>query len=136
MRKYSICLILALIAVMAFVMSPGGQARSSNPCSACHSSSRFQYLDILEGNPGNVLPSSIAVGETKSVTMVVQNQCSALTYNTLTGVSVTLASQSGHIKVSTPTVSIGTLPVGTKTATWQITGVSAGSDTLLITARE
>ncbi len=134
MRKYSVFVILALIAVLAFVASPGSQARSSNFCSACHSSSRFQYLDILEGNSGNKLPVSITVGETKSVTVVVQNQCNALTYNTLTGVSVTLLSQSGHIKVGTQTVSLGTLPVGTKTATWQITGVSAGSDTLLITA--
>jgi hypothetical protein len=36
--------------------------------------------------------------------------------------------------VNTPTCNIDSLPTGTETATWKITGVSQGSDTLLISA--
>ncbi len=135
LRKYLVCMILALITVLAIVMSPGSQAKSSNPCASCHSASRYQYLDILEGNSGNQIPASIGVGETKTVTVVIQNQIAAQVYNTLVEVSATLSSQNGHFSVGTPTISLGTMNPGTKTATWQITGVSAGSDALIITAR-
>ena len=36
--------------------------------------------------------------------------------------------------MNTPTCNIGSLPIGTATATWKITGVSQGSDILLISA--
>ena len=111
--------VLALIAALAIVMSPGSQAKSSNPCSSCHSASRSQYLDIQEGNSGNQIPVSINVGETKTVTVVIQNQVSTHVYNTLGSVSVTLTSQNGHFSVDTPTISLGTMNPGTKTATWR-----------------
>ena len=135
MRKYLVFVVLAFIAALAIVMSPGSQAKSSNPCSSCHSVSRSQYLDIQEGNSGNQIPVTINVGETKTVTVVIQNQVSTQVYNTLGYVSATLTSQNGHFSVDTPTISLGTMNPGTKTATWKITGVSSGSDTLTITAR-
>ncbi len=129
---------LLVVAAILFVFAaalPFIGARSANPCSQCHSSNRSQYLDILEADSRNMLPTSLGVGETATVTVVIENQCSVDTYSTLTSVTLTLASQSGHIRVAAPAYSVGTLLVGTRTATWQITGVSAGSDTLTVSAR-
>jgi hypothetical protein len=53
----------------------------------------------------------------------------------LSSVAITLSSQNGHISIKNPTYNIGNLPVGTRTATWQITGISDGYDWLVITAQ-
>jgi len=126
-------LVVTLVLVGLYALSSVyTSAVSTNSC-ACHFG-RSQSLDILEGDAGNVVPTSINVGETKTVTVIVENTCTAAAYNTLSSVIITLASQDGRISVADPTFSIGTLSVGTATATWQITGVSPGEDSLLISA--
>ena len=109
-------------------------AQSRNPCSSCHGS-YYQYLDVLEGDGANQIPAAINVGETKNLTVGIQNLSNAGLYTTMSGVSVTLTSQSGHFSVKTSTYNIGNFPVGKRTATWQITGLSAGTDNLVITAQ-
>ncbi|MCW3982489.1 MAG: cytochrome c biogenesis protein [Candidatus Bathyarchaeota archaeon] len=51
----------------------------------------------------------------------------------MSNVAATLSSQNNHFSVSNPTYNIGSLPTGTATASWQITGTSAGTDQLIIT---
>jgi hypothetical protein len=89
---------------------------------------------VLESNAANIIPSSIGVGETKTVSIVVQNTCNTAKFSTLSGVQLILTSQSGRFKVTTPTYNIATMPIGTKIATWQVTGVTEGSDSLIVTA--
>jgi hypothetical protein len=91
-------------------------------------------LDIVEGSSQNVIPSSIQVGQTQTVTVIIENFNNAPRHNLFSSVTVTLASQNSHFSVNTPTCNIDSLPTGTATATWKITGVSQGSDTLLISA--
>jgi hypothetical protein len=133
MRKTSVTvLFVALAVVLMLVFSPGSSGTSTNPCGQCHSGRYVQYLDILEGS--SVVPTQIGVGETKTVTVSIENNVNTATYATLSSVSITLASKNGYVTVGSPTVNIGSLPAGTKTATWQITGVSDGYDSLIITA--
>jgi hypothetical protein len=76
------------------------------------------------------------IGETKTVSVVVENSGNTGRYSMLSGVSVTLTSKNGHFSVDSPsTYSIGDLPLGKETATFQITGISEGFDSLSITAR-
>lgn len=91
-------------------------------------------LDIVESSSQNIIPSSIQVGQTQAVTIVIENINNAPRNNLLSSVTVTLASQNSHFSVNTPTYNVGTLPTGMATATWKITGVSQGSDVLLISA--
>ncbi len=108
---------------------------SSNQCSSCHGSTYNQQLDILEGNSQNILPSTIMVGQTASVAVAIQNINNAPPlYNQFSSVTATLSSQSGHFSVSNPNFNIGKMPTGTSIATWQITGVSQGSDVFLISS--
>jgi hypothetical protein len=134
MKRASYILLFVAVAIaIVIILSPGASGVSSNPCSACHGSYR-QYLDILESNSNNQIPTTITVGETRSVSIQIENDVNTQRYTTLSGVTVTLNSQNGHFSVATPTYNVGNLPSGTKTVTWQITGVSAGSDSLAITA--
>ena len=91
-------------------------------------------LDILEGNAQNIIPTTVQVGQTQTVKVVIENSNNAPVYNQFAGVSLTLRSQNGHFTVSSPTYNVGTFATGTATATWQITGISAGSDALVISA--
>jgi hypothetical protein len=91
-------------------------------------------LDIVEGSSQNVIPSSIEVGQTQTVTIVIENVNNAQRNNIFSSVTATLASQNSHFSVNAPTYNVGTLATGIATATWKITGVSQGSDVLLITA--
>lgn len=125
-------LTVALIICVSVFLSPVF-SQSTNPCGSCHGG-YYQYLDILEGNSGNSLPTTLKVGQTSTVTVVVENRVNTARYTDLSGVSLTLTSQNGHFSVATPTYNVGTLPKGTATATWQITGVSAGADALVIAA--
>ena len=137
MKKASyIILGVTLVVVVVLILSPESLGRSTNPCSrpGCHSSYN-QYLDILEGNSANQIPTAINVSETKSVSVVIENINNAPQYTSLSSVSVTLSSQNGHFSIKNPTYDIGDLPVGKGTATWQITGVSDGYDWLVITAQ-
>jgi len=133
MHKTSyLVLTLTMVIVGSILLSPVLSA-STNPCSSCHGG-YSQYLDILEGNGGNILPTTLTVGQSSTVTVVVENRVNTARYTSLSSVSLTLTSQSGHFTVSAPTDSIGTLAAGTTSATWQITATSAGSDALIITA--
>lgn len=123
-----------MLLILVIVVLPFTWARSPNECSSCHASTRQQYLDVLESNAANIIPSSIGVEETKTVSVVVQNICNAAKFSTLSEVQLILTSQTGRFKVTTPTYNIATLLVGTKIATWQVTGVAEGSDSLIITA--
>lgn len=126
----TVAIVVSLFAVPAFSVS-------SNQCSSssCHPGAPYNMqLDILEGNSQNIIPSSIQVGQTLTVSVVIENINNAPMYNQFSSVYLTLSSQNGHFSVNTPTFNVGTLPTGTATATWQITGVSQGSDALLISA--
>ena len=74
------------------------------------------------------------MSQTQTVTVAISNINNSPKNNVFTSVTATLGSQNGHFSVNTQTINIGTLPTGTVTATWQITGVSEGSDLLLISA--
>jgi hypothetical protein len=133
MRKTSVAvLFVAFAVVLLLVLSPASLGTSTNPCEQCHLGKYVQHLDILEGD--SMVPSQIGVGETENVTVTVENSINAATYAALSGVSVTLASKNGYVSVNSPTVNIGSLPPGTENVTWQVTGVSDGYDSLIITA--
>jgi hypothetical protein len=136
MKKTSIMvLFVTLLVIFSLFLSSFTKSTSTNPCSSCHPGKIYsQYLDILEGDNATQIPSAIEVGETQAVSVVVENSGDPGSYSTLSDGSVTLASKSGHFSVSSPTYNIGDLPLGKETATWQITGVSEGFDSLLITA--
>ena len=137
MSKTLYIVAFALIGIAALTAAQPSSAISTNNCS-CHSGRSLSF-DILEGNTGNTLPTSLDVGQTTTVRVVVRNTPSPSTlttsYVTLSGVSLTLSSQNGHFSVSTPTFSVGPLAPSTATATWTITGVSAGADSLVISGK-
>ena len=91
-------------------------------------------LDIVEGSGQNIIPASLQVGQTQTVTVVIENVNNAPRNNLFSSVTVTLTSQNGHFSVNTPNYNVGNLPTGTAIATWRITGISQGSDVLLISA--
>ena len=123
----------ATIVVSALIMP--ASSKSSNPCAFCHSA-YSEYLDILEGDSRNQLPATLKVGEARNVTVVIENIANIHANAVMSSASLTLRSQNGHFAVRVATYSVpGLLQWGTTaTATWQIIGVSAGSDVLLISA--
>jgi hypothetical protein len=131
-------IIAATIAVAIALLAAPAYSASTNQCSSCHPTplpgNYNQQLDIVEGASQNQIPTNLQVGQTQTVTVAIENINNAAKYNQFTSVSLTLSSQNGHFSVSTPTFNIATLSTGTATATWQITGVSEGSDALLISA--
>jgi hypothetical protein len=130
-HKASFMLLSLTVVVAVFLFLSPAFATSSNPCGACHGTSYSQTLNI---NAGQV-PPALDVGQTATVTAVVTNTVNAALNNVMTGVSVSLSSANGRFSVSTPDVIVGNLPQSSSsTVTWQITGVSAGQDTLLISA--
>lgn len=134
LRPITYLMIIATIGIVASLLVAPALSASSNPCSPCHGTTYNQQLDILETNSQTKIPTTLQVGQTVTVSVAVQNTNNAAKYNQLTSVSLTLSSQNNHFTVSSPTYSVGTLSTGTTTATWQITGTSAGSDSLIITA--
>jgi hypothetical protein len=132
-HKASILLIVAAVIVVASIFLSPVFSQSTSPCSSCHGG-YYQYLDILEGNAANQLPTTIQVGATATVTAVIENNVNTALYTALSSVSLSLTSQNGHFTVNAPTFSVGTLQKGTTIATWQITGVSAGPDAFVISA--
>lgn len=123
---------VTILIVLSSLFAPVASV-SSNACGSCHSP-YYQYLDISEGNGGNQIPSTISVGETKIVSVVVENLVNAPNFNVLSSVSVTLNSKNGHFQVTAPTFNIGYLSRGTETATWEIKGISVGEDSLILSA--
>lgn len=134
MKRASYLVVIVAVAVILSVCLSQTLGKSGNPCISCHSTF-YQYLDILEGDDRNQIPTTVKVGETRNVTVVVQNLCNAFMYTSLSNVSVALQSQNGRFAVENPTFAIGDFPVGEKTVTWMISGVSAGEDTFLITVQ-
>jgi hypothetical protein len=134
LKSTSIALLLIAVITFTVVSTLSTSAKSSNLCDSCHSN-YYQYLDILENNSGQQLPTSIKVGETKTFTIVIQNQCNTKSHTSLTNVRVILSSKNGFLKIDASTYNIGTMGIGTKTATWKVTGTSQGSDELVITAQ-
>jgi hypothetical protein len=134
MKRASYLVVVVALSVILSVCLSQTLAKSGNQCSSCHSSF-YQYLDILEGDGGNQIPTTLNVGETKNVTVVIQNLCNAPLNTIMSSVSVTLKSQNGHFAVEAATYNISTFPVSEKIVTWQISGVSSGTDALLITAQ-
>jgi hypothetical protein len=136
MKRTSVMVLFVTLAVIfLLLLSPFTTGTSTNPCGSCHPGKIYsQYLDIVEGDSATQIPSAIEVGDTQTVSVVVENSGNPGSYSTLSDVTVTLASKNGHFSVDSPTYNIGDLPLGKKTATWQITGVSEGFDSLLITA--
>jgi hypothetical protein len=115
---------------------PGGLSKSANPCATCHRDGRYMYLDILEGDAGNKLPTAINDGQTLAVAVVVQVTGNTNSNNVMSGIYVTLASQNGFFSVASPSYSLGSLAAGqSATAYWNISVVSAGNDVMLVTAR-
>ena len=133
-RKTS-CFLFTLTAmmIMSTFVAPASSI-SANPCAACHSQ-YYEHLDIRERDSGNQLPQSINVGENRTVTVVVENSANTNQNTIMYDVVLTLRSQDGHFSVKQQTYVIGNLQWGkTKNATWEITGVSEGTDGLLIAA--
>ena len=139
MKKLSYIMIVVAAAVFAIiVLSSSVAGVSTKQCSSCHTGwGAYLSFDVLEGDSRNQLPVAIDVAETKTVTVAVRSLTNTVHNNTvLRNVNVTLTSQNGRFSVSNPTYFIGTLePNADATATWQITGTSAGSDVFVITAR-
>jgi flagellar basal body-associated protein FliL len=135
LKKLTVIVLILTLTVLALVFSPLTFSRSNEPCTSCHSSKGYhQYLDILEGDRGNQLPSTLNVNQTVTVKVVIQNEVNSPIYTDIGSVSLTLRSTFGHFQVSNPTYSVGTLKPGTATATWQITATSEGYDYLDIQA--
>lgn len=134
LRPITYLMIIATIGIVASLLVAPALSASSNPCSPCHGTTYNQQLDILESNSQTKVPTTLQVGQTATVSVAVQNTNNAAKYNQLTSVLLTLSSQNNHFTVSSPTYSVGTLSTGTTTATWQITGTSVGSDSLIISA--
>jgi hypothetical protein len=127
-------IIAVTVAIVVSLLAAPVFSVSSNQCSSCHGSTYKMQLDILEGNTQNNIPTTIQVGQTVTVAVVVGNVNNAPRYNEFSSVTLTLSSQNGHFSVSKSTFNIGTLPTGTATANWQIMGISQGQDTLQISA--
>jgi hypothetical protein len=133
-RPASYFILAATIAIVISLISAPASSISSNQCSSFHGSLYNMQLDIVEGSSQNLIPSSIEVGQTQTVTVIIENVNNSPRHNLFSSVTVTLTSQNSHFSVNTPTYNVGSLPTGTATATWKITGISQGSDVLLISA--
>lgn len=132
-HKASIALLVVVVGLLLSLAVAPVFSISANQCSSCHPVYN-QQLDLLEGNSQNSIPTSIQVGQTLTVTVTLQNINNAPAYTDFSSVAATLRSQSNHFTVNSETYTISNMAIGTATATWQITGTSAGSDQLLITA--
>ena len=134
MKKITLAVLsITMLVVILPLLSPNSYERSTNPCSRCHGG-YYQYLDIVEEEPTNQMPTTLSLNETKTVSVAIQNLVNTDEYSLLSGVTLKLSSSYGHFSVNSSTVSIGNLPPGKKTASWQVTGISDGFDYLVISA--
>jgi hypothetical protein len=131
MHKTSLLLIAVAAAFVLSLLAAPVSSVSTNQCNSCHGNYN-QQIDLLEASSS--IPSTLQVGQTIPVTVVIQNINNVPRYNQLSSVAVTLRSQNGHFSVNSQTYNIGLLSTGTATATWQIAGVSAGADQFVISA--
>jgi hypothetical protein len=127
-----------LLSVILFIVfSPKAEGISNNPCSPCHPfpfGDYDQYLDILEADSQTQIPSTLNKEETKTISLIVENSGNPGIYDTISGVSLRLTSKYGFFSINSETYSVGDMQLGKKSAVWQITGVSDGYDTILISA--
>jgi hypothetical protein len=131
--SYLFITVAAVIAASLF-LSPV-LSQSTNPCAPCHGTDSYtQSFKILTGNAANIIPSTLDIDQIATLTVALENSANTMIFTTLTDVKLTLNSENNRVSMSSPTVSIGTMQKGTATATWQITGLSAGADTLTIMA--
>jgi len=107
----TVCLVLLLLLIAPAV------SISSNQCSSCHSNYN-QQIDLVEGSNQNNIPSTIQVGQTLTITVVIQNINNAPRYTQFSSVTATLSSQNNYFTISTPTYNVGSLYTGITTATW------------------
>ena len=134
--RHGIAMVMVAALLLAAPLWPASSSKSANPCATCHRDGRYMYLDILEGDGGNKLPAAINDGQTLAVAVVIQVTGNTNSYNVMSGIYVTLASQNGFFSVAAPSYSLGSLAAGqSATAYWNISVASAGSDVMLVTAR-
>lgn len=139
MRTASMLILLvAVTAVTATAMFPLISPKSTSPCASCHASMFYQFLDILEGNEKEAIPTIINGTEVLNVTVVIANSCNAGAEgdeHMLHEVSATLSSHNRSFRVVNPTCWIGDMEPGRVNATWQIYAARVGQDELIINAQ-
>jgi hypothetical protein len=132
-HKASFLLLAAVTTVVALLLIAPVFATSTNPCSACHGNQGYSETLSLTANQ---LPTNLEVGQTATVTILIQNAVDlAQANNQLSGVSATLSSQNGHFTVGAPSAkNFNLMSDASASVSWQITAVSAGADEIVISA--
>lgn len=134
-NKMLLAIILFALALVVFsLISTPVFSASTLKCSTCHGSIYSQQLKLLEDDSQNRIPSIIQVGETLNVTVMLENIDDASKYFLLSDVSASLTSKNNNFSVNSSTCNIGVIAPSVSTVSWQITGTSAGSDELIISA--
>ena len=136
MKKATYILLGVTLSVILFIVfSPKAEGISNNPCSPCHpfpNGAFDQYLDILESDVQTQIPSTIDREQIKTVSVIIENGGSPGDEDKISGVSLSLTSQYGFFSVDYQTYTIGDMYLGKRSAVWQITGLSDGYDTILV----
>ncbi|MBM4249917.1 MAG: hypothetical protein FJ149_10910 [Euryarchaeota archaeon] len=133
--KWHLLLLATAMMLLSAPLLPLSVSKSSNPCASCHGDGRYMYLDILEGDAGNTIPTAIIDNEVLQVAVVIEVTGSTSRHNVMTGITATLASQNGLFSVDVATFDVGALVAGQRaTAFWNVSAVSSGSDVMLITS--
>src|SRR5512147_159665 len=97
LHKSSLLLIIVAAAfVLSLLVAPVASI-SPNLCSSCHGTSYNQQIDLLESSSS--IPSSLQVGQTVPLSVVIQNINNAPRNTLLSNVQVSLNSQSGRFSV-------------------------------------
>jgi hypothetical protein len=122
---------IALLILLLLV--PGASARAPNTCIECHDD-YYQYIDILQDDPGSSLPDRIGEGGTAEVRLVVRNYCSSKEFSELSRVTATLASLNGYISIEgDASLTQRDMKVGTTEFGWTVRSLAMETDVLLIT---
>jgi hypothetical protein len=122
-RPASYFILAATIAIVISLISAPASSISSNQCSSFHGSLYNMQLDIVEGSSQNLIPSSIEVGQTQTVTVIIENVNNSPRHNLFSSVTVTLTSQNSHFSVNTPTYNVGWHSNGNLENNWYFAGV-------------
>ena len=136
LKKASYILLGVTLSVILFIVfSPKAEGISNNPCSPCHPSpygAYDQFLDILENDVQTQIPSEIDTEQIKTVSVIIENGGTPGEYDIISDVSLSLSSQHGFFSVDSITHNMGEMALGKRSAVWQITGLTDGFDTILI----
>ena len=65
-------MLAATIVVVVLLFAAPASTKSTNQCSSCHGTTYSATLDILEGNAQNIIPTTIQVGQTQTVKVVLE----------------------------------------------------------------